>query len=87
MSPKIDTLNGLMLISFSGILQGVYWGLGGGIGAILGGIMIDEYGAVSSFHMGAAMSGTVLIASAIIQFWIWKKEQSSFTQATLDNEL
>ncbi|KAK3748932.1 hypothetical protein QZH41_008698, partial [Actinostola sp. cb2023] len=29
----------------NGILQGVYWGLGGGLGAILGGVFIDEYGA------------------------------------------
>jgi len=52
-------------MSLIGILQGVYWGLGGGLGAILGGVFIDEYGAVPSFFFGALCSIVLLILFSI----------------------
>ncbi|PFX27580.1 major facilitator superfamily domain-containing protein 6-like [Stylophora pistillata] len=53
--------------TMQGILQGIYWGLGGGLGAIFGGVLIDKYGAVPSFRLGAVISASVLIVSGCIQ--------------------
>lgn len=59
-----------------GILQGIYWGLGGGLGAIVGGVLIDGYGVVPSFRLGAVMSAVVLIVSGFIQFCIFKQRRN-----------
>ena len=59
-----------------GILQGIYFGLGGGLGAILGGVLIDGYGVVPSFRLGALMSIAVFIASEFTQLCILKQKEN-----------
>jgi len=66
---------------FQGILQGIYFGLGGGLGAILGGVLIDGYGVVLSFCLGALMSITVFIASGFIQLCILKQKENMKREA------
>ena len=66
---------------FQGILQGIYFGLGGGLGAILGGVLIDGYGVVPSFRLGALMSIAVFIASGFIRLCIFKQKENMKKEA------
>ncbi len=51
---------------FSGVLQGVYWGLGTGAGAFVGGAMINTFGAIKSFRIGGIVSAVVVFILLII---------------------
>lgn len=64
-------------VLFSGILQGVYWGLGGGLGAIVGGVFIDEYGAVPSFFFGALCSIVLLIVFSLAHVCVSRNDNHS----------
>lgn len=54
----------------TGILQGIYWGLGSGSGTITGGYLIHHIGAVSTFRMTAAFTFLVCLLFSTIQ-WKW----------------
>ena len=51
------------------------------MGAILGGVLVDGYGVVLSFRLGALMSITVLIASGFIQLCILKQMENMKKEA------
>ncbi len=62
-------------LSSSGILQGIYWGLGTGIGAFVGGAMINYYGAVKSFRIGGIVTAIVVFFLLILNHKINKEVQ------------
>lgn len=66
----------LNLLFVLGILQGVYWGLGTGTGAIVGGILINHYGVRVSFRVGGVVSSIIFVLFCILQFVIARKEKS-----------
>lgn len=68
-------------VFFQGILQGIYFGLGGGLGAIIGGVLVDGYGVVPSFRLGALMSIAVLIAGGLIQLCILRQKKNMKKEA------
>ena len=51
------------------------------MGAILGGVLVDGYGVVLSFRLGALMSIAVLIASGFIQLCILKQMENMKKEA------
>lgn len=51
------------------------------MGAIFGGILMDEYGAVPSFRSGAVISATVLIVSGCIQACISQTKEEEKLKA------
>ena len=64
------------LILFSGILQGIYWGLGTGLGAFAGGEMINKYGAVKSFRIGGVVTAIVVLFFLVMNHFVNKQDQS-----------
>ena len=50
----------MWIISFKGILQGVYWGLGTGGGTIVGGYLSHVFGFRSTFRGFAVVTGVIL---------------------------
>ncbi|XP_028404503.1 major facilitator superfamily domain-containing protein 6-like [Dendronephthya gigantea] len=54
------------------ILQGIYWGLGTGIGAILGGVLINQYGIISAYRIGGTATIVVTFFFVISQWLISK---------------
>ncbi|XP_077996786.1 major facilitator superfamily domain-containing protein 6-like [Glandiceps talaboti] len=57
-----------------GILHGAYWGLGLGVGSIVGGLFIDSYGAVKTF-IGFAFANCVILLLFIIVQWLSPKPE------------
>ena len=56
-----------MLGTMQGIIHGVYWGLGTGTGSMMGGILVEEFGAQNTFWVFAGVSGFNLITFCIAQ--------------------
>ena len=50
-----------------GILHGVYWGLGIGCGHLIGGALIDNFGARTTFKIHIAASAVVVVLVFIVQ--------------------
>lgn len=50
------------LATIQGIMHGVYFGLGDGIGHFLGGVMIGKFGAVTTFYSFAVATAIWLLA-------------------------
>jgi hypothetical protein len=69
--------NKIFCILSLGILQGIYWGLGTGIGAILGGVLINQYGIVSAYRIGGTATLFVLLYFVISQWLVSKYDVSS----------
>ncbi|XP_077866657.1 major facilitator superfamily domain-containing protein 6-like [Saccoglossus kowalevskii] len=46
--------------TMQGILHGVHWGLGSGVGNMLGGVLVDEFGAVITFFVFSVINIVVL---------------------------
>lgn len=63
------------LASFPGVLQGVYWGLGTGLGAFVGGGMINKYGAVKSFRIGGVVTAIVVIFFLSVNYIVNLKDR------------
>lgn len=63
--------------TMQGILQGVYWGLGTGSGAIAGGILINHIGVRSSYHVGGILSSIIFVLFCGLQLVIAKKEKQT----------
>ncbi len=57
-----------------GILQGIYWGLGTGVGAIIGGVLINQYGIVSAYRIGGTATIFVMLYFVISQWLVSKYE-------------
>ena len=57
----------------TGVLQGVYWGLGTGSGTIAGGFLIHHIGAVATFRCVACCAFVVCVLFCLAQFR-WTKE-------------
>lgn len=53
------------LYFFSGILQGIFWGLGNGGGTMISGALIEIYGIIDTFR-AFAIAGTVVLAILVI---------------------
>ncbi|XP_077993227.1 major facilitator superfamily domain-containing protein 6-like [Glandiceps talaboti] len=53
--------------TIQGILHGVYWGLGFGVGNFLTGVLIEYYGAVNTFMGFSVASSVVLVLFVILQ--------------------
>ena len=53
--------------TFVGILQGVYWGLGTGTGAIIGGFLVHHVGGDITFRAFALSTATVFSFFILIQ--------------------
>ena len=60
-----------------GILQGIYWGLGTGVGAIIGGVLINQYGIVSAYRIGGTATIFVMLYFVISQWLVSKYEAVS----------
>ena len=58
------------------MLQGVYWGLGTGLGAFAGGEMINKYGAVKSFRIGGVVTAIVVIFFLTMNYIVNIKDRS-----------
>ncbi len=52
-------------ISFPGILQGIFWGLGNGGGTMVSGVLIEMFGLTNTFR-AFAVAGTVVLAILIL---------------------
>lgn len=52
-------------ISFPGILQGIFWGLGNGGGTMISGVLIEMFGLTNTFR-AFAIAGTVVLAILIL---------------------
>ena len=61
----------------SGILQGVFWGLGNGGGTMLSGVIYHHYGGVTTFHVFAVMGMAVFLFLFIANYVITKIEKRS----------
>ena len=57
------------------MLQGVYWGLGTGIGAFVGGAMINNYGAIKSFRIGGIVTAIVVIFFLSVNYIVSVKDR------------
>lgn len=55
----------VMFVWFSGILQGVFWGLGNGGGTMTSGVLIEMFGLTNTFR-AFAISGTVVLAILVL---------------------
>ena len=67
-----------LLTHFStGILQGVYWGLGTGSGTITGGFLIHHIGTVAAFRCVACSSFVVCILFCLAQCK-WTRESTEY---------
>ncbi|XP_070547026.1 major facilitator superfamily domain-containing protein 6-like [Ptychodera flava] len=53
--------------TMQGILHGIYWGLGTGVGNMLGGLFVDFFGAVRTFIGYSIASCVVLVIFAMVQ--------------------
>ncbi|XP_077996978.1 major facilitator superfamily domain-containing protein 6-like [Glandiceps talaboti] len=53
--------------TLQGILHGVYWGLGCGVGNMLGGLLVDIFGAVKTFASFSFAAAAVMIVFVIVQ--------------------
>ncbi|KAF0991111.1 hypothetical protein HZS_2005 [Henneguya salminicola] len=49
------------------IIQGVYWGLGTGTGAVIGGLCIQNYGSQRSFRYG----GYTTLVVAFLYYFVY----------------
>ena len=58
-------------ILYIGILQGIYWGLGAGFGAILGGYYLEYSGFTKSFIGFAIITSIVCIVFLVLQIILY----------------
>ena len=68
------------------MLQGVYWGLGTGIGAFAGGGMINKYGAIKSFRIGGVVTAIVVIFFLSANYIIIVKDRYKIKES-VENKL
>lgn len=55
------------LLFYKGILQGVYWGLGTGTGAIVGGFLVHHVGGDVTFRAFSLATATVFSLFVLVQ--------------------
>lgn len=55
------------LATMQGILHGVYWGLGSGCGSLIGGFLVQKFGAPMTFWIFAGASAVNLFIFVIAQ--------------------
>ena len=55
------------LATMQGILHGVYWGLGSGAGYVLGGILVEQFGARITFGSFAVTAMVMFVFFIITQ--------------------
>ena len=63
------------------MLQGVYWGLGTGLGAFAGGGMINKYGAIKSFRIGGIVTAAVVMFFLLVQYIIRAKDKFTIKES------
>lgn len=64
---KIHQNNSNCFLKFLGILQGIYWGLGTGTGAIVGGFLVHHVGGDIAFRAFSIATATVFSLFVLIQ--------------------
>ena len=62
-----ESVPSVSLATVQGILHGVYFGLGNGIGHLMGGVLISHYGAVVTFIALSVACGIVFFLFLIAQ--------------------
>lgn len=69
-----------MLGTMQGIIHGVYWGLGSGTGAMIGGLLVQEMGARLTFWIFAGVSGFNLLTFCIVQKLTRQPQESKYEE-------
>ena len=68
----------LFLTSFSlssGVLGGVYWGLGVGTGVFLSGVLINWLGVAKTYFVYSLVTLVILVPFLLVNFWIRLREE------------
>ena len=67
------------------MLEGIYWGIGSGVGALIGGFLYDGYGAVRLFEISAILSLISMILSFLVSILETRShvsERDDYSQVT-----
>ena len=61
--------------TFQGLVSGAYFGFGSGLGSLIGGICMDEYGGAKTFAVAACIN--VIVTLSFFAFLAWKRARNS----------
>ena len=59
----------------SGVLGGVYWGLGVGTGVLLSGVLINWLGVAKIYFVYSVVTFIVLVPFSLVNFWNRSKDE------------
>lgn len=74
-----------LVVVLSAIFGAAYFGVGRGLGGLIGGFLMENYGTLPTFKTFAVIAGISAFLYLLVTFWIKIRNRVSYSEVPLNN--